>query len=102
MTPETTLTLSLVAGAVLGAFARLWLSPSFETWSKQLIVEVLTNGIAALLIPYLGVVIPALDVTKLPPLAAGGVMFFIASGSGDFVGNIRRKITGEAPPSPVA
>jgi hypothetical protein len=88
------LTLALVAGAVLGTAARLWLSPAFETFSKQFIVEVVSNGILAILIPHAGAVIPGLDVTKLPPLAAGAGMFLIAGGAGDFFGNLRKKITG--------
>lgn len=102
LSPITILTIALVVGAALGAFSRMWASPAFATTGKQLVVEVITNAIAAVLIPHLGAVIPALDLAKLPPLAAGAVMFFIASGSGDFVGNIRRKITGEAPPTPPA
>lgn len=94
MEPTTVLTLALVAGAVLGTFARLWMSPAFATWSKELVIEVASNGVAAVLIPHLGSVVTGLDVTGLPPLAAGAAMFFIASGSGDFVGNIRKKITG--------
>jgi hypothetical protein len=88
------LALTFVAGAVLGTVARLWLSPAFTTFGKQFVVEVMSNGILAVLVPYAGTVIPGLDVTKLPPLAAGAGMFLIASGSGDFFGNLRKKITG--------
>lgn len=102
MDPTTVLTVALVAGAVLGTFARLWVSPAFATWSKELVIEVASNGVAAVLIPHLGSVVSGLDVTAMPPLAAGAAMFFISSGSGDFVGNIRRKITGEPPPVPPA
>jgi hypothetical protein len=94
LSPTAVLTIALVLGAVLGAFFRLWVSPAYTALSKQLVTEVVTNGIAAVLIPHLGAVIPGLDVTKLPALAAFGVMFFIASGSGDFVGNIKRLLSG--------
>lgn len=94
LSPTTVLTIALVAGAVLGAFLRLWVSPAFTALSKQLITEVAFNGLAAVLIPHAGAIIPGLDVTKLPPLAAFAVMAFIASGSGDFVGNIRRLFSG--------
>lgn len=97
MQPETALAIALVVGAVLGTLSRLWLTPAFVTWSKQLVVEIIGNGLAAFLIPYLGalpVIGESLDVSKLPPVAAGVVMYFIASGSGDFLGNVRKKITG--------
>ena len=94
MQPHDALTLALVTGAVLGTAVRLWLSPAFTTFGKQFIVEVLSNGILAVLIPYAGMVIPGLDVTKLPALAAGAGMFLIAGGSGDFFGNLRKKVTG--------
>jgi len=97
MTPTTILTIALVIGAVLGTFSRIWASPAFTTWSKQLGVEVIANALTALLIPYLST-IPligdSLDISKLPPIAAGAIMYFISSGSGDFLGNIRKKITG--------
>lgn len=97
MTPTTILTLALVIGAVLGTFSRIWASPSFSTWSKQLTVEIVGNGLTALVIPYLSAlpfIGESLDISKLPPIAAGAVMYFIASGSGDFLGNIRRKLIG--------
>ena len=95
MQPPDVLTLALVTGAVLGTVARLWLSPAFTTiLGKQFIVEVVSNGILAVLIPYAGTAIPGLDVTKLPPLAAGAGMFMIAGGAGDFFGNLRKKVTG--------
>jgi len=98
MQPTTVLAIALVVGAVLGTFVRLWTTPAFETWSKQLIVEVLSNGAVAVLIPYaakipgVGAVLP--DLSLLPPVPAGVVMFFFASGSGDFFSNLRKKITG--------
>jgi len=94
LSPTTTLTIALVLGAVLGAFFRLWVSPAFVTFSKQLVTEIAFNGLAAVLIPHAGAIIPGLDVTSLPPLAAFAVMAFIASGSGDFVGNIRKLFSG--------
>jgi hypothetical protein len=94
MSPTTLLMIALVVGAVAGTFSRLWASPAYDVKSRQLIVEVIGNGVAAILIPYVGTVIPALDITKLPPVAAGAVMYFIASGSGDFLGNVRQKVSG--------
>ena len=108
LSPTTWMAIALVLGAVAGTFSRLWASPSFDVFGRQLITELIGNGVAALLIPYVGSIIPALDVTKLPPVAAGAVMYFIASGSGDFLGNVRHKVgamTGignNAPPSPPA
>lgn len=101
MQPTTVLAIALVVGAVLGTFVRLWTSPAFTTWSKQLAVEVISNGAVALLIPYaakipgVGAVIP--DLSLLPPVPAGVVLFFFAAGSGDFFGNLRKKITGGQP-----
>ena len=98
MQPTTVLAIALVVGAVLGTFVRLWTTPAFETWSKQLIVEIISNGAVALIIPYaakipgVGAVLP--DLGMLPPVPAGVVMFFFASGSGDFFHNLRKKITG--------
>lgn len=96
LSPVTVLTIALVVGAVLGTFSRLWASPAFSTFGKQFVIEVVSNGIAAVLIPQVGFMVPALDVTQMPPIAAGAAMYFIASGSGDFVGNIRKKFTGGA------
>lgn len=96
MQPSTVLAIALVVGAVLGTFVRVWTSPTFATWSKQLVVEIIGNGLVALLIPYaaklpgFNVVLPELD--KLPPIPAGVIMFFVATGSGDFFGNLRKKI----------
>jgi len=97
MSPATILAIALVIGAVAGTFSRLWASPAFTTWSKQAIVEVIGNGLTALVIPFLGtlpIIGDSLDISKLPPIAAGGIMYFIASGSGDFLGNLRKKFTG--------
>jgi len=98
MSPTTILALALVIGAVLGTFSRGWASASFSSpFEKKLMIEVLGNGILALLIPYAGS-IPGvgemLDVSKLPPIPAGALMYLVASGSGDFFGNIRKKFTG--------
>ena len=93
LSPGTITAIALVIGAVAGTFSRLWVSPTVDLWSRQLIVEVVGNGVAALLIPYVGTLIPALDITKLPPIASFAMMYFIASGSGDFLGNVRKKVT---------
>lgn len=101
MTPLQWLTLALVVGAVLGTASRVWAATEFKgTFNKQFIIEVIGNGATAFLIPY-AAKIPGvgamLDISGIPPTAAGVVMFFIASGSGDFLGNIRRKIIGAIP-----
>lgn len=89
------LALALVLGAVLGTLSRLWAAPNIDMKSRRTLNEVVGNGLTALVIPYLSV-IPVigenLDVTKMPKIAAFVVMYFIASGSGDFLGNLRRKI----------
>lgn len=99
MQPTTVLAIALVAGAVLGTLFRIWASPSFQgVFNKQLAIEAISNGVVALLIPYaatlpiLGGVFP--DMGTLKPVPGGAIMFFIAMGSGDWFGNIRKKIGG--------
>lgn len=104
LTPSGWHTIALVLGAILGTFSRLWATPSFDIFSRQLVVELIGNGVAAILIPYVGVVFPSFDITKMPAIANFAVMYFIASGSGDFLGNVRRKVAeltgGATPPVP--
>lgn len=99
MQPTTVLAIALVAGAVLGTLFRIWASPTFQgVFNKQLAIEAISNGAVALLIPYaatlpvLGGVFP--DMATLKPIPGGAIMFFVAMGSGDWFGNIRRKIAG--------
>lgn len=98
MDPQTRLmVIALVVGAVVGTIFRIWASPAFQgVFNKQLAIEAVSNGIVAAIIPYasklplLSSVFP--DMTTFPPLPAGAIMFFVASGSGDWFGNLKRKL----------
>lgn len=96
MSPLTQLTIALVIGALVGSFCRVWASPSFDTWSKRLAVEVFSNGVAGLLLPYVGRIeflraLLPVDLSALPPVAAGAGMFFVALATGDFVPNLLKR-----------
>lgn len=99
MQPQTALAIALVVGAVLGTLFRIWASPAFQgTFNKQLFIEAISNGVVALLIPY-AAMLPVLngvfpDMGALKPIPGGAIMFFVAMGSGDWFGNIRKKIAG--------
>jgi peptidoglycan/LPS O-acetylase OafA/YrhL len=92
--------IALLLGALLGTWSRLYFKPGPTTLDKSAVTELIANGLTAVIIPYLST-IPGvgqyLDVSKLPLIAAFVLMYFIASGSGDFLGNIRRKILGVIP-----
>lgn len=99
MQPQTVLAIALVVGAVLGTLFRIWASPTFQgLFNKQLAIEAISNGAVALVIPY-AAALPILsgifpDMTTLKPIPGGAIMFFVAMGSGDWFGNIRKKIGG--------
>lgn len=100
MDPQTrVMVIALVVGAVVGTIFRIWASPAFQgTFNKQLAIEAISNGVVAALIPYaskipvLSAIFP--DMTTFPAIPAGAIMFFVASGSGDWFTNLKKKISG--------